>query len=312
MENPNLFANYPLDRAGHLRKNESWFATQVGHNDSFVLPISGDQPYVMPPRSPNEPPELGFLRVSDLTPYIDQGATLLFLGLDKKDRPYFALDLDTMGKDPRTFGPLSQAGDFRDARGMVMELPKGDPAILGQAIALANWHRSHGFCSACGTRTVINEAGYKRECPSCGAEHFPRTDPVVIMMVEKDDRALLGRSKGFPEGMFSALAGFVEPGESLEDAVAREVMEETGVKIDHVGYHSTQPWPYPHSLMIGCHARAVSDEISLMDDELEEARWFERGQILEALEGKGDGSLWVPPPLAIAHHLIKSWAYNEK
>ena len=308
----NLFTDHPLDRVSHLRTDQDWLGKQIASADSLVVPIWQGKPFVMRfdergMPSPHAQPELGFVRLAMLTEMIDQGCPMVFLGLDSKDRAYFALDLDPQS-DPENKGPLAGMGAFQEARMLAMELPKGDPAMLSHAVALLNWHRTHGYCSACGTRTVIADAGYKRTCPGCGMDHFPRTDPVVIMLVEKDDKALLGRSAHFPDTMFSALAGFVEPGESLEEAVAREVKEEAGIDIAAVKYHSTQPWPFPYSLMIGCHAIAETDDITLTDDELVEARWFTRDDIHAAMKGEHPEGLWVPPPFAIAHHLIRAWA----
>jgi NAD+ diphosphatase len=155
----------------------------------------------------------------------------------------------------------------------------------------------------------VKEAGYLRECDECDAQHFPRTDPVVIMLVHDGERCLLGRQAGFPPKMWSALAGFVEAGETLEDAVRREVMEEAGITVGEVGYHASQPWPFPSSLMIGCMARALDDAITVDRTELEDARWFPRDQVLRALrDPASDVGFFVPPPMAIAHHLIRAWA----
>lgn len=310
LENAGIFGSHPLDRAGIHRTNQDWMAQRLAAPESLVLPIYHGRPYVLPPRAPGEGRELGFVRLSMLETYVNQGMPLVFLGIDNKDRAYFAMDLTTAG-DVRRQGPLAELGKFEDGRGLAMELPEGDPALLSQALALFNWHSTHGYCAKCGAQTVMAEAGYKRDCPSCGAEHFPRTDPVVIMLATSGDKALLGRGKGFPDGMFSALAGFVEHGETLEEAVAREVEEEAGIKVRQVSYFQTQPWPYPYSLMIGCYAEAANEEIVLGDDELEEARWVDRGTIIDVIEGRGDGSLWVPPPMAIAHHLIRNWAFQE-
>jgi NAD+ diphosphatase len=155
------------------------------------------------------------------------------------------------------------------------------------------------------------EAGYKRQCPTCKAEHFPRTDPVVIMLATHGDTCFLGRQKIWPKGMHSALAGFIEPGESIEEAVARELHEEAGLTTASVSYHSTQPWPYPSSLMIGCMAVAENDSFEIDGIELSEGRWFTREEVRAVLAGKGDGSFWLPPPFAIAHQLVKTFAEQD-
>jgi NAD+ diphosphatase len=172
--------------------------------------------------------------------------------------------------------------------------------MIAHGVALLNWHRRHRFCANCGTRTKSAEAGHVRRCPNCGAEHHPRTDPVVIMLVEDGDRAMLGRQPTWPPGRYSALAGFVEPGESLEEAVAREVREESGVHLTDVRYRSSQPWPFPTSLMLGFRARWASGEPAVGDGELEDVRWFTREEI-------AGGQVQLPPPEAIARRLIEEW-----
>jgi len=192
-----------------------------------------------------------------------------------------------------------------------MLLPDRDTAILGQAKALIDWHQRHGFCPRCGGRTTLADAGYKRVCGGCNAEHFPRTDPVVIMLATHADACLVGRGKQFPPGMFSALAGFIEPGETIEEAVRRELFEEAGVRVGAVTYYATQPWPFPSSLMIGCFAEAVGPEITVDGNELAEAFWLERSKARALIGGERIDGLWVPPSIAIAHHLIKTWAGKD-
>ena len=191
-----------------------------------------------------------------------------------------------------------------------MTLDADAAGTLAQARSMLEWHRTHTRCARCGAATNSVEAGYRRRCDACGADHYPRTDPVVIMIVTRGDACLLGRKPNFPPGLFTCLAGFVEPGETIEEAVVREVLEEAGVHAGGVRYVASQPWPFPSQLMIGCEAEARSEEITVDGEELEEARWFTRAQVLAALErGPGDAeTLWFPPPLAIAHQLIKRWA----
>jgi NAD+ diphosphatase len=177
---------------------------------------------------------------------------------------------------------------------------------LAQGRSLSYWHARHGFCSVCGTATVMRSGGYRRDCPNCKAEHFPRTDPVVIMLAIDGDRCLMGRQSRFPPGMYSCLAGFVEPGETIEDAVRRETFEEAGIKVRRVRYHSTQPWPFPASLMIGCHAEAVTTDIVRDEKELEDCRWFDRAEVKAILAGTE--RIKSPPPIAIANKLLTSWA----
>jgi NAD+ diphosphatase len=182
---------------------------------------------------------------------------------------------------------------------------------IAEAKAVLHWHARHRFCPNCGTATRPVQAGWKRDCPNCKAEHFPRTDPVVIMLIIDGERCLLGRSPRFVPTMWSCLAGFIEPGESIEDAVHRETREEAGIACGRVHYYHSQPWPFPTSLMIGCHAEALSHDIVVDREELEDARWFSKDEIVTMLIRKHPGGLTTPPPVAIAHHIIRAWVENE-
>lgn len=182
---------------------------------------------------------------------------------------------------------------------------------LAQAKALLAWHARHRFCANCGAPTNSVEGGWKRECPTCKAEHFPRTDPVVIMLASRGDQCLLGRSARFASAMWSCLAGFVEPGESIEEAVRREVREEAGITCGRVAYFASQPWPFPMSLMIGCHAEALTAEITIDPSELEGARWFDRDEVALMLSRRHPDGLGTPPPVAIAHHIIRAWVEGD-
>lgn len=185
------------------------------------------------------------------------------------------------------------------------------PAAVGamaQAASLLAWHGTHRFCSRCGHNTESRIGGYKRVCLNCGAEHFPRTDPVAIMLTVTRDKCLLGRGRHFAPGMYSALAGFIEPGETIEAAVRRETFEEAGIRLGRVIYHASQPWPFPHTLMIGCFGEALNEDIRLDDQELEDCRWFSLAEARDMLAGVHAGGLLVPPTGSIAHHLIRAWA----
>jgi NAD+ diphosphatase len=193
---------------------------------------------------------------------------------------------------------------------MVMQgvVPPDQLSAIAVAKSLVNWHQRHGYCANCGTRTGMTEAGWKRECPNCKAEHFPRTDPVVIMLVTSGEKCLMGRQKHFAPGMYSCLAGFVEAAETIEDAVRREILEESGIRCTDVNYYMTQPWPYPSSLMIGCTARATSEDIVVDHSELEDARWFDRDEVALMVKRQHPDGLAGPHPFAIAHHLLGRWA----
>ena len=235
--------------------------------------------------------------------------------------PLFAVDLDAPAPGGERAAPLIAAGGARGTgasapppahgprpvglREAVAVLPQDEGGLVAYVAALLNWHRRHGFCAACGTLTELAEGGLVRRCPRCATQHHPRTDPVVIMLVTDADRVLLGRAPSWPPRRYSALAGFVEPGESLEEAVAREVEEETGVEIADLRYHGSQPWPFPASLMVGFHARYAGGEAHAADAELEDVRWFTRGELAAVVEGRTE--FHVPPPAAIARRLIDEW-----
>lgn len=210
-------------------------------------------------------------------------------------------------KEPEELPETIKAIDHRSVyvQGLVPEETLGE---LAQGAALLAWHRSHRFCGRCGAETEMRIGGYKRSCAACGAEHFPRTDPVAIMLAVHGDRCLLGRSPHFGPGMYSCLAGFIEPGETIEAAVRRETLEEAGIRLGRVAYHASQPWPFPYSLMIGCFGEALNDEIVFDGKELEDCRWFARDDVMAMIAGTNREGLAIPPGGAIASHLIRYWA----
>ena len=235
----------------------------------------------------------------------------VLLGVEADGGALFAVDVEQVhGRRPLT--PGARVLGLREAGAL---LPAAAAGLAAQAAALLNWHRGHSHCSRCGAVTDVAEAGHVRRCPVCGGEHHPRTDPVVIMLVLDGDRVLLGRQASWPPGRWSALAGFVEGGESLEEAVAREVMEETGVAVRDPRYVSSQPWPFPSSLMLGFVADYAGGEARVRDGELEDVRWFARAEVAAAAaldDGGWDAPaaaapLLLPPPLAIARRLLDGW-----
>jgi NAD+ diphosphatase len=297
------FAGSHLDRASHRRTDSDWLGARLADPRTRMLPLWNLQALLVGDgdavRAGFFPPGLcEQLAAPDMAP--------IFLGLDA-NQAVFAVDISAAA-EPEREGPLVGLGRFRDLRAAAPLLPYDDVAIIGHAKALIDWHQRHGFCPRCGARTRVMDAGYRRLCPQCGAEHFPRTDPVVIMLAHAGDECLVGRGPHFQPQMYSALAGYVEPGETIEEAVRREIMEETGVKTGRVTYYATQPWPFPSSLMIGCFAEALSRDITLDAHELEDARWLDRTAARALLSGETIDGLRIPPPLAIAHHLIREWA----
>ncbi|MGO9268214.1 MAG: NAD(+) diphosphatase [Candidatus Binataceae bacterium] len=304
------FAGNPLNRASEKRTDTNWVESRRRDPSSLVLPMWRLQPFLAEPEKSGPPTALGLVRPGIADSLAGADAPCIFLGLDG-DQALFALDITT-AKDPTKVGPLVGLGSFCEARTAAQMVSLKDAAIIAQAKAMIDWHQRHGFCPRCGAPTKMMDAGYRRLCGTCNAEHFPRVDPVVIMLATHGEACLVGRGKQFPPGMFSALAGFVEPGETIEEAVRRELMEEASVKVGEVTYYATQPWPFPSSLMIGCFAQAADRDVKADENELAEVRWLERSVARELIAGKQLDGLKVPPPIAIAHHLIKTWALAEK
>jgi len=240
---------------------------------------------------------------------LGRATEIVFLGLCGS-APRFAIALE-----PSVAETLKMRDEFvlTDLRSIAVRgLVEADHlAALAEGKALLNWHGRHRCCSTCGAATVVVEGGWRRDCPSCKAQHFPRTDPVVIMLAVKGERCVLGRSYRFQAGMWSCLAGFVEPGEAIEDGVRRETREEAGIICGRVRYFASQPWPFPTSLMIGCHAEALSHDIVVDRSELDDARWFEREEVASMLLRCHPDGLTTPPSMAIAYHIIRAWVEEE-
>ena len=300
-----IYSGDPLDRVDRERRDEQWITDMTNDRTSKFLPLKDLNVLV----SQGLQDGLGWLSVDDMRKLgIDNRA--LFLGL----RGQVALFVVDISDHEHAVQELSDDGNYRfvDARTITVFLSGADSAIVAHARAQVHWHNRTRYCSKCGQETFVKRGGQVRQCSKCDAEHYPRTDPVVITVVSDNDRCLLGQSRGplSRTNTFSALAGFVDQGESIEEAVAREVMEEAGISIKNIRYHSSQPWPFPSSLMIGCHADATTTDISIDDEEMVDVRWFQRGEVLRALE-KTSEILVVPGPIAIAHHLIKAWATNN-
>ena len=305
------FSGNPLDRASVKRTDADWIAARRNASSSLILPMWRLQPFILGSEKAQPPVELGLLRPGLAEPLAAPDAPCIFLGLEG-DNAMFALDISA-ASDPASEGPIAGLGHFRDARVAGATLPMKDAAIMGQAKAMIDWHNRHGYCAKCGHVTQLVDGGWRRLCEACKTEHFPRTDPVVIMLATHSDpvlgdACLVGRNKRFPGTFYSALAGFMEPGETIEEAVRRELLEEVNLKVGKVHYHATQPWPFPSSLMIGCLAEAESRDIKPDGEEISDARWLDRDTAQRLIKGERMPDISVPPAVAIAHHLIKAFA----
>ena len=305
MPTQHIFAGNPLDRGERERRDEKWINHQTGSENSKFLPLWDSKVLI----SAREPLKLAWLDRAELEKAKFDSESFL-LGM-QNGFTYFTIDIS---KSPQSAEIIEKFSDyqFEDSRTAAEQLDLEETGILAQARAQINWHNRHGFCSVCGNETIVTRGGQKRECNHCKSEHFPRVDPVIIMVVHDGERCLLGQSRGrlAATNRYSALAGFVDQAESIEEAVAREIMEEAGIQVKNVTYHSSQPWPFPSSLMIGCHAEAATTEIMMDTEEMTDVKWFDRQEVLLALEGDNT-NLLIPGPIAIAHHLIRSWAQSE-
>ena len=291
------FTGVQLDRASGRRADPAWVAQQLASPSARVAAASRDGVLL---------DALGHALARAAVEGLDEP---ILLGLEG-ERPLFALDLEDLDGDAakvlRT--PGARMVGLRDAGAL---LPRAEGGLAAYLVALLNWHRGHRYCANCGAPTELADAGLSRSCPRCGAAHFPRTDPVVIMLVEHDGRVLLGRRSGWPAGRYSVLAGFVSPGETLEEAVAREVREESGIDAYAPEYVTSQPWPFPASLMLGFEARSDGGQPVARDGELEEVGWFTREAVTAA--ARGDGAPFaLPPPVSIARFLIERWLRERR
>jgi len=302
MDSHNHYADEILDRASHLRTDETWLTAQFKDERTLVIPVWRTRNLV----ANREQPQGVMLPTTRARDLIDAARATVLLGI-RNDVAHFAVDISLL--EEHDVCGIHDDSEFVDLRSVGPVMDRSEASILAYAKGIMHWHARHEFCGSCGHPTEIREAGHLRKCtnPECGALHFPRTDPAVIMLVGKDDRALLGRKAEWIEGMYSTLAGFVEPGESLEQAVAREVMEEAGVKITNIRYHSSQPWPFPSSLMLGFYADALNDDFHLNDDELEDLQWFTRQELADG----GAGIARRPRSDSIARRLIDEWILQE-
>jgi NAD+ diphosphatase len=303
MSKAHIFAGNPLDRGDALRRDPEALEQVTRAPASLYLPFADLRVLVRGA----DALELAWIE-QPVIAMLGQDAPPVFLGI-RDGTGHFAIDVSSLDLSAASLDP---DGRFEDARMAAMVLPAAETGILAQSRSQLDWHRRHRFCSVCGQPTTQDRGGHVRRCDNCDAEHFPRTDPVAIMLITDKERCLLGQSAGrlARTGMYSALAGFIDQGESIEEAVRREVREEAGIAVAEVVYHSSQPWPFPSSLMIGCHGRALTTEIEMDTQEMADVRWFELDEVQQALD-QAHPTLKLPGPIAIAHHLIRAWAAGE-
>jgi NAD+ diphosphatase len=278
------FTGAGLDRADHLRLDEGRLAELAAAADARLLRLAG------------------------LDPLLDSEERLAWGTLEAVEEELIFLGLS--GGSP-LFAPVPRVEPGQRAWsvfGILGRMAPEDAAVWGAARSLIEWHNRHLFCGRCGAATRLFRAGWGRSCTGCGLDHFPRVDPVVIMLAERDGKVLLGRQPQYPPGRYSALAGFVEPGESIEEAVAREIFEEAGLRVERVRYVASQPWPFPGQLMIACLAEAAPGDLALDLNELDDAIWADRSQVAAALAGEAGAPFLAPPPFAIANTLLRAWA----
>ena len=298
------YSDSRIERAAELRADPAAIAA-LAHDPRAGAYVIGGEWIVMRKGAPFHEP---LFKLNDAQA-ISPATETIFLGL-LDGAPRFGHGLSTQVAETLKGRDDLHVTDLRSIAVQGLVVPDHLPPIA-EAKAVLHWHARHRFCPNCGAATRLVSGGWRRDCPQCKAEHFPRTDPVVIMLAADHERCLLGRSPRFVPTMWSCLAGYVEPGESIEDAVRRETREEAGITCGRVSYFASQPWPFPTSLMIGCHAEALTHEIVVDREELEDACWFSRSEIETMLMRKHPQGLTTPPPVAIAHHIIRAWVEDE-
>jgi NAD+ diphosphatase len=290
MSKHNVFAGAFVDRSGHRRKDPEWLQAAMNSPGCRFVPVWGDQCLAV-----GEPLRTVLLDRCEVAGFLES-QDAIFLGM-YQEQPVFAVGIDSA-----LDVPFSEAGEFHDLRYLGSVLPVDEANLVAHARALVLWHGLQKHCGVCGSLSLVESGGNTRICSNdeCSTQIFPRVDPAIIVLVSNDEQCLLGRQPNWPEGRYSTIAGFVEPGESLEDAVRREVAEETNIEVGNVHYHSSQPWPFPSALMLGFTAEAASDEILLNDGELEDAQWFTRKEL-------HSGFPKLPYRLSIARRLVDNW-----
>lgn len=295
-DNPNWFANNPLARINNEKDQNAFIKSRLNDPESLVVPLWRGDPLMSDGKA-------AFLSASAL-PEFPRNALVVFLGL-KNDRAYFGVDASPSAPTPEA-ATLADLGEYAPLRMAASALTRDDLAIIGQARWLFEWHRKHAFCSNCGHETTMQLGGANRRCPNCEEIHFPRTNPVSIVLAIHDGACLMGRGPQFPPGFLSALAGFVEAAETPEECAKRELFEEVGVTLTDVRYQFSQPWPFTNSLMMGFLADVEDRALNLDKDEIEEARWLDKADIVAVLNGE-TRDFDIPPKFTIARQLVERW-----
>ncbi len=298
-----------LDRAGEKRRDAAWCEAQLGSaNARFYLLADLAVAITSEPELKNA--RLRLFTPDELRRFDLSEASLL--GLREDGTPVFALGV-TMADAVAGFGGENHLPAFVELRALAIEsdMPPEELTLASQARSMAAWHGTHRYCGRCGARTRPRDGGWRRHCWACGHNHFPRFDPAVIMLIQHGERCLLAHEPRFRENFYSVLAGFVEPGDDIETAVRREIKEEAGIRVGRVHYVASQPWPFPHSLMIGCWGEALNEDIVPDPHEIADARWFSRDEVKQMMAGEHPEGLMVPPPLSISHTLIRAFAEDR-
>ncbi len=300
---PNVYSSSPLDRIATRREDHAWIEQQLSNPDSLFVPVWRSRNLIR--GTDTLSPEAIYLSGETAVTLRMQQGPWAFLGL-LDQQAVFAIDI-SMADDPVPLLPES-LGSFVDLRSVGWGVPRPEASVLAHARGLMHWRQRHKFCGVCGSVCEVKSSGHMMQCTACKAQHFPRTDPAVIMLVHRGDRALLGHSARFPRAtMYSTLAGFVEPGETLEEAVRREVLEESAIAVGEVHYHSSQPWPFPGNIMLGFYAEGLSEEITIDPEELKDARWFSRQEMRDCKQHGFE----LPRADSIARRLIEDWLATD-